>query len=197
MEWLRLALVYIHLIACCVALGLICKSDWTMLRQLLRGDYDYRYRAAAMDDMQATVGAALSILWLSGSLVIMLDASIHGVGYFYNPKLQAKILVALAVTANGVLLHRQVLPAWRAAGSLLQLSWAQYGWAIFSAAMSIVSWLYAAFLGAGQQLSWKYPLWELLAAYPLFIVATAAALLWLIRRTASSHLDGAAPSQPL
>lgn len=38
MELTRLAIVYIHLIACCVAIGLVLTSDIAMVRQLLQGD---------------------------------------------------------------------------------------------------------------------------------------------------------------
>jgi hypothetical protein len=42
--------------------------------------------------------------------------------------------------------------------------------ALFSGALSGVSWLYAAMLGVGRPLAWKYSLTELLMAYPVLIV---------------------------
>ncbi|MNC10163.1 hypothetical protein D3C75_578000 [compost metagenome] len=42
--------------------------------------------------------------------------------------------------------------------------------ALFSGALSGVSWFYAAMLGVGRPLAWKYSLVELLAAYPVLIV---------------------------
>lgn len=38
MELLRLGIIYIHLIACCVAIGLILTSDIAMIKQLLKGE---------------------------------------------------------------------------------------------------------------------------------------------------------------
>ena len=37
-EYLRLGVVYFHLIACCVAIGLVLTSDIAMVKQLLKGD---------------------------------------------------------------------------------------------------------------------------------------------------------------
>lgn len=73
------------------------------------------------------------------------------------------------MTLNGVLLHRTVMPALEKAGSLLKLSLNQRRLAIFAGTLSAVSWFYAAMLGVGRPLSWKYSLLELLAAYPLLI----------------------------
>ncbi|MCY1541790.1 hypothetical protein D9M68_774930 [compost metagenome] len=42
--------------------------------------------------------------------------------------------------------------------------------ALFAGALSGVSWFYAAMLGVGRPLSWKYSLTEILAAYPVLII---------------------------
>ncbi|MNF69181.1 hypothetical protein D3C84_510560 [compost metagenome] len=90
--------------------------------------------------------------------------------YFLNPKLQAKIGIVVLLTFNGILLHSAVLPALKKAGSLLKLSFSLRMLALFSGALSGVSWFYAAMLGIGRPLAWKYSLVELLAAYPVLIV---------------------------
>jgi len=90
--------------------------------------------------------------------------------YFLNPKLQAKIGIVVLLTFNGFLLHSAVLPALKKAGSILKLSFNLRMLALFSGALSGVSWFYAAMLGVGRPLAWKYSLVELLAAYPVLIV---------------------------
>jgi len=69
-----------------------------------------------------------------------------------------------------VVLHSLALPALQTTGSLLKLPVSMRNLAIFSGALSGVSWFYAALLGVGRPLAWKYSLVELMAAYPLMIV---------------------------
>jgi hypothetical protein len=65
--------------------------------------------------------------------------------------------------------------------------------ALFSGALSGVSWLYAAMLGVGRPLAWKYSLTELLMAYPVLIVlgfATMVALTqWARNRNAAAPAE--------
>ncbi len=198
MELLGVALLYIHLIACCTALGLILKSDLEMLRQLLRTPGDALYQTGEINGIKPIVGGALLVLWISGSTLIWLDLAHNGWGIFANPKLQAKIMVAVALSLNGWLLHWLVLPAWEQAGSLLRLARPHYLLAIATGALSAVSWPYAALLGAGHSLSWKYSLAQLLIAYPLLIGAAGMILLLLLRRCAApddgSQLGDGAPA---
>ncbi|MGH8858918.1 MAG: hypothetical protein ACREXG_12975, partial [Polaromonas sp.] len=98
------------------------------------------------------------------------DASVKGWGYFANPKLQAKIGLVVLLSINGVWLHRGILPLMEKAGSLLKLTPSQHMMAIFAGAVSGVTWFYAALMGVGRSLAWKYSLVELLAAYPVLIV---------------------------
>lgn len=169
LEFARLGIVYVHLIACCVAIGLVLTSDIAMVKQLLGRDTSVRANMKHMEQLQKTVVVALTALWITGLAVVALDASSKGWEYFANPKLQAKILIVVLLTLNGVLLHNLVLPWMQKAGSLLNMSPGQTTFAVFSGAVSGVSWLYAAMLGVGRPLSWKYSLLELMAAYPMLI----------------------------
>jgi hypothetical protein len=73
------------------------------------------------------------------------------------------------LTLNGFVLHNLVLPALQKAGSLLHMTFSRAMLAAFAGVVSGVSWLYAAMLGVGRPLSWKYSLFELMAAYPMLI----------------------------
>ena len=101
--------------------------------------------------------------------IVTLDASIKGWGYFANPKLQSKIAIVMLLTMNGFALHKYILPKMIKAGSLLKLSFTDRNLAIFAGSVSGVSWFYAAMLGVGRPLNWKYSLVEILAAYPVLI----------------------------
>jgi hypothetical protein len=178
-EFARMGIVYIHLIACCVAIGLVLTSDITMVKDLLKGDPAARVDSQHMSQLQKTVSIALIGLWLSGIALVSLDASVKGWQYFANPKLQAKVLIVVLLTLNGVVLHQHILPWLQKAGSLLKLSFSQTLKAIFAGSVSGVSWFYAAMLGVGKPLAWKYPLVDLIAAYPLLIVGGFFSMLLL------------------
>jgi hypothetical protein len=169
-EFTRMGVVYIHLIACCVAIGLVFTSDIAMVKQLLRADATEKLDPTHLTNLQKTVSRALLILWITGLGIIALDVSLKGWAYLGNPKLQAKIAIVCLMTMNGVVLHKYVLPLMQKAGTLLDLSFNQRISATFAGALSGVSWFYAAMLGIGRPLNWKYSLLEILAAYPLLIV---------------------------
>lgn len=179
-EFTRMGLVYAHLIACCAAIGLILMSDIAMVKQLISGDPHERMDPKHLLDLQNTVALALVALWVTGVGIIALDASFKGWEYFTNPKLQAKITVVCLLTLNGVLLHHRVLPLMMKAGALLNMSFSQRSFAVFAGAVSAVSWFYAAMLGVGRPLNWKYSLGEILAAYPALIACGFATVMLLL-----------------
>jgi hypothetical protein len=178
LEFSRMALVHAHLIACCAAIGLILMSDIAMVKQLISGDPHERMDPKHLQDRQNTV--ALAALWATGAGIIALDASVKGWEYFANPKLQAKITVVALLTLNGILLHHRVLSLMKKAGTLLNMSFSLRSFAVFAGSVSAVSWFYAAMLGVGRPLNWKYPLSQILAAYPVLIAGGFAALMLMV-----------------
>ncbi|ARS48676.1 hypothetical protein PSMEN_09870 [Ectopseudomonas mendocina] len=189
-ELLRLGVIYIHLIACCVAIGLILTSDIAMIKQLLKGE-GAKQCSEHLAHLKSVVGISLVALWISGIAIIALDASNAGWQYFLNPKLQAKIGIVVLLTLNGMVLHNMVLPALQKTGSLLKLSVSMRHLAIYSGALSGVSWFYAALLGVGRPLAWKYSLVELTALYPIMVIGGSLAMLaltnWSINRSEKHH----------
>ncbi|MBT8768279.1 hypothetical protein [Pseudomonas boanensis] len=171
MELMRMGIVYAHLIACCVAIGLVLTSDVAMIKQLVQGNDAAHSDKTHLDTLKKTVLFALAALWVTGIGIVLLDYSVKGAVYFLNPKLQAKILIVMLLTINGFLLHSVVMPALVKAGTLLKLEANARTLAVFSGVVSGVSWFYAAMLGIARPLSWKYSLGEIMFAYPLFICA--------------------------
>ncbi len=181
MEFVRLGVVYTHLIACCVAIGLVLTSDFAMIKQLLKGSDSIHLEQAPMETLKRTITLALQMLWFSGVLIVLLDMSAKGLEYLLNPKLQAKVLIVALLTVNGSLLHSVIMPALMRAGSLLQLEPGMRALSIFAGTVSAVSWFYAALLGVGRPLAWKYSLGELLYAYPMLIFAGFIAMSRLVK----------------
>jgi len=169
MEFLRLGVIYVHLVACCVAIGLVLTSDIAMVRDLFKRKTFTEHDNAHMESLQKSVFIALIALWVTGAAIIGIDYLDKGMNYFMNPKLQAKVIIVALLTYNGIVLHRLVLPALQKAGSLLNLGFSARMMALFCGSLSAVSWMYAAMLGVGRPLAWKYSLTELLMAYPVLI----------------------------
>ncbi|NBA94283.1 hypothetical protein [Pseudomonas sp. R5(2019)] len=178
-EFLRLGIVYVHLIACCVAIGLVLTSDIAMTQQLFKAERCSASDAHHLTSLQKTVSWSLIVLWITGFAIVGIDVADKGLVYFENPKIQAKIAIVALLTLNGFVLHAAVLPAVQRVGSLLDLSVGMRTLALFSGAFSAVSWFYAAMLGVGRPLAWKYSLLELMAAYPLLIVGGFTSMMLL------------------
>lgn len=178
-EFTRMGILFFHLIACCVAIGLVLMSDIDMVKRLIKADPGDRLDPGHLSKLQKTVLRALIALWITGAAIIALDVSIKGWAYFGNPKLQSKLAVVMLLTLNGFVLHHYVLPLVQKAGSLLRLSFSQRMLAIFTGSVSGVSWFYAAMLGIGRPLNWKYSLGEILAAYPVLIAGGFISMLLL------------------
>jgi hypothetical protein len=194
MEFARLALVYTHLIACCIALGAILTSDIAMLARIFQGRDDEP--DTHMQFLKSAVSIALVVLWGTGLFFVWQDSTSSGFAHtLANPKLQGKIIVVTLLTLNGLVLHYSVLPMLSKAGSILKLNPGQRLWAIWSGALSGVSWMYAAFLGIARPLAWKCPLQHLLLAYPFLLAAAFAGVscltYWALRRIPrGAQLDG-------
>jgi hypothetical protein len=177
-ELARMAVVFVHLVACCVAIGLVFMSDLDMVKKLLMGD------PATLDSkhlmgLHKTLTRALLVLWLTGVGLVGIDVLSKGIDVLSNPKLQSKIAVVVLLTINGVVLHSAVLPMLQRAGALMRLSFSDRLMAIFIGAVSGVSWFYAAALGIGRPLNFKYSLVEIMAAYPALIVGGFMAMTML------------------
>lgn len=84
--------------------------------------------------------------------------------------MQAQIAIVVLLTINGVVLHRVVLPGMQRAGSLLNLEIKPRLIATFTGVVSGVSWFFAALLGVGKPLSWKYSLTEILGGATILIL---------------------------
>ncbi|TFZ05625.1 hypothetical protein EZ313_02890 [Ramlibacter henchirensis] len=164
----RMGVVYFHLLACCIAIGTVFMSDLRMVRSLLRAD-EVTVEQDHLEGLQTVVSRALLALWITGAMLVGMDVWAKGAPVLLNPKLQAKIAIVVLLTLNGFALHRIVLPALQRVTCMLHLAPSMRQFAVLAGAVSGVSWLYAAALGVGRPLNWKYSLTEIVMAYPAFI----------------------------
>ena len=188
MEFIRMAIVYLHLIACCVAIGLVLTNDIAMIKNLFNDEQDMK------DDnhlahLPRIVSLALIALWITGLGIIGLDVSTQGTGYLMNPKLQAKVVVVVLLTFNGFILHKIVLPGLQEARTLLRLDFKARTVAIFTGVVSGVSWFAAALLGVGRPLNWKYSLTEILGGLPIVILLGFLAMMVIVALAMSKRAE--------
>lgn len=190
----RMGVVYLHLVACCVAIGTVFMSDLRMVRSLLAAE-DQTVDGDHLASLQTTVGRCLLALWITGAVLIGMDISVKGWSVLANPKIQAKIAVVALLTLNGFALHGIVLPALRRVNCILHLNMSMRQFAALTGAISGVSWLYAAALGVGRPLNWKYSLGEIMMAYPAFIAAGFMGMTALMAWCAHRRNLAAIPAQ--
>lgn len=193
---LRLALVYVHLIACAISLGTVVRSEICMLHRVLTGKNNHF--GVETNFSKRIVPAALVTLWLTGLFFIQQDARLSSLEQtLSNPKLQGKLIVVAVLTLNGLVLHWRVFPLLERVQSLAELRLEQRLLAVEAGTLSTVSWLYAAFLGVARPLAWKFSLQTLLVVYPI-LTSVGFFIAWLLvcwgMRRRRSELQAAAIS---
>lgn len=137
---LRMLLVFGHLLALLVAGAGIAFGDYAIFARP-RIDADLLHAASRL------VSGALLGLWATGLAIIGLDTGFALVGVTEQPKLLAKLTVVVVLSVNGLALHRF---AFRrlvdANGADARILWL----APVMGAISIVTWLYAMFVGLAR-----------------------------------------------
>ena len=141
-------------------------------------------RAARLDileleEVAERVKWLLILLWATGlplvGLIFDWDFSLLAT----KPKLLTKIIVVLALTLNGVVIHAAVLPMLRSRSVNSRYS------AVVSCvvgAVSTVSWLYASFVGVARLIAPKLSLIEFVGLYAILLAGGLAFALLILRR---------------
>jgi hypothetical protein len=142
----RLLLVYVHLLATCVALGALLSTDARLLARIRHVDF----RLAPPNPLvMRLVAVALFLACVTGAMLVVGAAPGPGAP-LSSPKVQAKLVLVGLLVVNAFVLHvltfprlargRRITP-WRA-------RWA-FGVAL-PLAMSHALWLFVAFLGIAR-----------------------------------------------
>ncbi len=171
---LKTLLVYIHLIAACLAVGILLLQDLALAK----------WRGRAMDNEAvlnlqrnaALVTLALAILWVSG-LAIVAIGYLDNPAYLMNQKLWAKFTVVSILTINGLFLHFYSFPVLASPRGFLGANKMSQLLVLVTAVISLVSWLYSCYLGIARPWNNVAPYTYVMAIYALVMaVALAVAL---------------------
>lgn len=167
----RMLVVFLHLLAMVAAGAGIAFGDYALFARP-------RIDAALLFKAARAVTMTLLALWLSGLTLIGLDTGFDLDRLTAGPKLPAKFAVVTLLSLNGLALHRLAFkrlctpqPDARQASSLPAVL----------GAISIVSWLYAAFLGLAQPWAALLGFVGFMGVYAIALMVGIALALWLIR----------------
>ncbi len=190
---LHTVLVLGHILALALGLGSALLADWIVLRKLAFGTVSQK-AAQQLIDLSHAVCAGLALIWITGALLVT-DNALDAPASIMNQKLWAKLAVVTALTVNAVLLHRIVMPmVKRRVGQTLfgtpfdRLSMVS----TLLGAVSVVSWVFSAYLGVARELNGRANLVPILASYLGAVLLTWALSMVLLysaqsRRASSEH----------
>lgn len=149
---MKTLIVYAHLLAACVAVGLLLIQDLALAKT--RGgrlsDSAVRELTKAADIMFI----ALVLLWISGLALVLLGYLENPQQYLLNEKLWAKFTVVSVLTVNGIALHYFSFPRVISTRGLLGQPSVDQVLVALTGAVSSVSWLFACYLGIARP--WNY-----------------------------------------
>jgi hypothetical protein len=160
----RLLIVYVHLIATCVALGALLSTDARLLGRIAHVDF----RLAPPNALVMRLVAVALFVTVATGAMLVIDTPAGQRPALSNPKVQAKLVLVGLLVVNAFVLHMVTFPRlargrrispWRA-------RWA-FGVAL-PLAMSHALWLFVAFLGIARP-------WNHTVTAP-FVLAVAAGL---------------------
>jgi hypothetical protein len=149
---MKTLIVYAHLLAACVAVGILLIQDLALAKS--KGN---PLSATAIRDLTKSAEImfiALVVLWISGLSLVLLGYLENPQQYLMNPKLWAKFTVVSVLTLNGIALHYFSFPRVISRRGLLGLPTFEQILVTLTGALSSVSWLFACYLGIARP--WNY-----------------------------------------
>ena len=169
-------LVFVHLLASSLALGAIVATDLRLLSKLAQD----KVRIAPPNEfVTRLVMIALLLLYATGALIVW-----HGVGeradYLSNPKLQAKILLVVALTLNAFVLHHVTFP--RLARGRRVPRWTLSDWAVVAVPVAVSNflWMFVAFLGVARPWNYGTPMRDILEIAAALYVVTQIGVVMIL-----------------
>lgn len=163
-EWVRLALLYSHLILCAFAIAAVLKTDVALLFS--------RINQAQLEKTAHRISLLLVALWASGLAIIYLDTGFNPDILATKSKLMFKLACVCVLTVNGIVLHHVSFPV--LVSNKSTLSSLDTLLLVVTGGLSTSHWLLAAFVGLAKPLG-RLPLEVLLTAYCLFLVSVVLA----------------------
>jgi hypothetical protein len=181
--------VYVHLLATCAAIGTIVITDLRLMAKML----DYRVviqKPARLETIMISV--ALALLYATGAALVLFGMQ-NNPEYLANPKLQAKLILVLLLTANAFFLHRRIFPILRRAKPVYRWRYAEWSLVATSVSLSNSLWFFCAFLGIARAwnnvVSLKYVLLIFFCAWAITYFMVNAVLMFAARDARQRRRD--------
>ena len=171
----RMGLILAHLVTFALAVTGISFGDVAIFR-------DRRIDADLLQASAKLVTGALVMLWITGIAIIWIDTAFDPAVVLARPKLLVKLTVVELLSLNGALLHHFAFPRFsspqkdRHAAALMP--------AVLGA-VSVSTWLFAAFVGVGKAVAVVLGYMGFMTLYAFVVsVAIAISLVWIRPRLA-------------
>jgi len=149
---MKTLIVYAHLLAACVAIGILVIQDLAIA--LSRGNPLSANASRELKKSAEIIVVALIVLWLTGLSLVLVGYLDNPQQYLFNEKLWAKFTVVAVLTINGIFLHYYSFPRVTSSKGILGLPVYEQILVALTGAISSVSWLYACYLGIAR--TWNY-----------------------------------------
>ena len=172
----HLMTVYVHLIATCMAIGVIVMTDMRLVAKL--AGYRVTIPPPERFESRMIIVATATLVLTGTALVAMgLAADPH---YLENPKLQGKLVLVGLLCANAFALHYITFPRLARARTVASWTTRDMLCVAIPVALSNSLWLYCAFLGIARPWNFSVPIGDVLGvAALLFVFALSAVVLGL------------------
>ena len=181
---LKTLLVYIHLIAACLSIGVLLKQDIALAKW--RGRALDRNAILDLQDNSSLVTLALIILWISG-LAIVSIGYMDNPAYILNQKLWGKFTVVSILTINGFFLHYYSFNVITSPSGFNGASKNSQLYVLLTAVISLVSWLYSCYLGIARAWNNVAPYGYVMTIYAIVLAIAFVIALQLWRELRSEN----------
>ena len=164
-------ILFAHLVLFAFAIAAILRED---IRMLFADKIDTH----ALVDTGLQIKWLLIGLWCTGLILIALDVGLNFALVLAKPKLLTKIIVVVALTFNGALLHLVAFPMLTGGkGSPRQAATA----ATILGSISTVSWSYASFVGSARIIQPYFSFAQFMALYVIAVCLAVSIGLLFVR----------------
>lgn len=181
----------VHFLGLAIGLGSATLLDFIILRFMVQRSISKEGRDIVIFGSRF-ISLGLAMLWLSGAGFLAVYAMTDP-ALLTNPKIWAKLGIVAALTLNGLVIHRFVLPIigrQMARGLFHGLSRRQRTILLACGSVSAISWYTPVVLGAAPQLNFVVPAAWILGIYVTAVLSTGlffhAAITFLAARTGPS-----------
>lgn len=145
---MKTLIVYVHLIAACVAVGVLLIQDLALAKT--RGHSLSQLAINELERAAKIISLSLIVLWISGLTLVLIGYLENPQEYLMNQKLWAKFTVVGILTLNGMALHHFSFPRVVSSRGILGLGNIEKTLVVFSGVISSISWLFACYLGIAR-----------------------------------------------